>query len=80
MAVRETDGVNSRKGRKTEPVRISSTITVVSAAVMILLDKFGVANFSAVEVSMILAAIAALANEAARMKVFAPVRDKYGGE
>jgi hypothetical protein len=61
-------------------VRISSTITVVSAAVMILLDKFGVANFSAVEVSMILAAIAALANEAARMKVFAPPRGKYGGE
>lgn len=57
---------------KTEPVRMSSLIAVITAAVMILLDKFGVANFTAVEVSIILSAIIALANEVARMKVWAP--------
>ena len=60
--------------KKTEPVRASTLISVVTAAVMILLDKFGVANFTAVEVSIILSAVIALANEVARMKVWAPYR------
>jgi hypothetical protein len=72
----DTQKLNVRRrkseNQKAEPVRMSSLISVLTAAAMILLDKFGVANFSATEIAIILSAIIALANEAARMKVFAP--------
>ena len=64
-----------KRNQNTEPVRMSSLVAVVSAAIMIILDKVGVANFTAVEVSIILSAVIALANEVARMKVF-PSREQ----
>ncbi len=62
------------EAKKEEPVRASSGVGIVAAALLIILNQFGVVSFSEEEAVIIVSAIFVLANEAARLKVWAPYK------
>lgn len=59
------------EAKKEEPVRTSSGVSIVAAALLIVLNQFGVTGFTAEEATIIVGAIFILANEVARLKVWA---------